>query len=163
MRPIARPPGSRTVIEKGCGIRAVCSTIVAGGLIGHLVHRVDLPVAEMPERGAFVEQLLDRDVGHRHDQVHRRIVLSQLSDERLALGLVTGVADDDPHHRLQPQRLGDELLRRCGEECERPPELVRRSLHELSVPGQQLSSLLALEEQHPAEHDRPHGMQPELE
>ena len=117
------------------------------------------------DRGAALlgalEQLVDADVGHRHDELgHRRRDLAERLERRLTRLRVPVEHEHQGQRRLPVECLGDERRRRGGhQDRDRRQRLGRTRCQR----DEALEHLPGRGQEQGATEDRGHGVQPELE
>ncbi len=134
------------------------------GLRGQPGEEVAAPVVVHAAGVPRVDQLLDRGVGHRLDEVHGRGAEGlHRGQQPGALVETAGPAEHDPDGRLPPGRLRDEVGRGRGHERDAGAERVGGVRHEVAPELDHLAGEVPGVEQHPAEHRRTDLVQAERE
>ena len=107
-------------------------------LVGQLVHPVDLEVLAHPRGLPASSICCSAAYGIGCTMSTRRGVPSRSGRTAPRPPHRAHVQEDDPHRRLPAQLLGDELLRRRGDQRQAAADLVRRLLDEVAVEAQDL-------------------------
>ena len=133
-------------------------------LVRQLLDELRLPVVVEARRIARVEQLLDRDVRHRPDDVDgRRVELAERPQQLLAALDIREREGDDADHMLPLELRRNEGRRRSGQKAHAAADLVWRVGDELAVEAQHIGRLVGRPEDHAAGHQRRQLVQAVLE